>query len=141
MGLFGLFLDLVLFFLNWQKRAAGLVVLHIAEWGSSGAFQGILVVPDCCCGSVPLQMCASCCAIKGEGCLLPGIHLAGLTGMDISPSSHEYMLSIEKVFSGTWSQPDREGCFLQLLRNTFQYTLTNTTAGINCYMVDVLKGL
>lgn len=34
----------------------------------------------------------------------------------------------------------REGCFLQLPGNTFQCTLTNTTAEINGYMVVALKG-
>lgn len=93
-------------------------------------------MPDCCCGT---DVCILLCC---QGRRLPGIHLAGLTGMEISLSSHECMLSVEKVFSGTWSpHPEREGCFLQLLGNTFQCTLADTTAGINCFMVVVQRRL
>lgn len=82
---------------------------------------------------VGLCRCVAPAVLSGEGCPPPGICPAALTCVGISPSSHAWMLSKEKVFFGTCSpQPDREGCFLQLLGNTSECTLTNTTAGINC---------
>lgn len=87
----------------------------------------------CLSAVLGLCRCVDPAVLSGEGCPPPGMCLAGLTRVGISLSSHAWMLSKEKVFSGTCSpQPDRKGCFLQLLGNTSQCTLTNTTAGINC---------
>lgn len=88
---------------------------------------------------VPADVCVLLCCHTGRG--LPGIHRPGLAGVEIAPSSQECALSIEKVFSGTWSpQPGRGGCCLQLLGTAFQCALTNTSAGTNGCVVVVPKG-